>query len=77
MKITITFPRLSKWQANRVRNRRIALTRTEALTISAMLEQLRLTHWDKDWSPKIEAMEAVVDAQLFGKVKVNGEWVKA
>ena len=73
----ITFPAFKKWQANRIRNRRIALTRTQALTISAMLEQLRLTHWDTDWKPKIEAMEAVVDAQLFGKVKVNGEWVSA
>lgn len=27
--------------------------------------------------PRIEAMEAVLDAQIWGKVKVNGEWVKA
>jgi hypothetical protein len=73
----ITFPAFEKWRVNRIKNRKIALTRNEALMISAMLEQLRLTHWDKDWKPKIEEMEAVVDAQLFGKVKVNGEWVKA
>ena len=73
----ITFPRLSKWRADRIRNRKIALTRVEALAISAMLEQLRLHHWDTDWKPDITKMENVIDGQLFGQIKVDGEWVKA
>ena len=76
MKITITFPRFSKWLAERKRNREIVLTIEQACNITAMLEQLRW-QMDLDWKPRIEAMEAVLDAQIWGEVKVNGEWVKA
>jgi Spy/CpxP family protein refolding chaperone len=76
MKITVTFPRFDKWKSKRKANRKIALTVNQAQQITAMLEQLRW-QMDLDWKPRIEAMEAVIDAQLFGQIKVNGEWVKA
>jgi hypothetical protein len=76
MKITVTFPRFDKWKSKRKANRKIVLTRNQAQEITILLEQLRW-QMDLDWKPRIEAMENVVDAQLFGKIKVNGEWVKA
>jgi len=76
VKITITFPRFNKWLAERKRNRKIVLTREQACDITALLEQLRWAK-DLDWKPRIEAMEAVLDSQIWGMVKVNGEWVKA
>ena len=76
MKITITFPRFANWKRKRKANRKIVLTMNEAQEITILLEQLRW-QMDLDWKPRIEAMENVIDAQLFGKIKVNGEWVKA
>jgi len=76
MKITITFPQFAEWKRKRKANRKIVLTRDEAQEITVLLEQLRW-QMDLDWKPRIEAMENVVDAQLFGKIKVNGKWVKA
>jgi hypothetical protein len=76
MKITITFPRFAKWQTKRKNNRKIVLTREQATELTILLEKLR---WETDlrWTHQIQAMEAVVDAQIWGVVKVNGEWVKA
>jgi hypothetical protein len=76
MKITITFPRFTDWQRKRKANRKIVLTVNQAQEVTAMLEQLRW-QMDLDWKPRIEAMENVIDAQLFGQIKVNGEWVKS
>ena len=76
MKITITFPRFANWKRKHKANRKIVLTMNEAQEITILLEQLRW-QMDLDWKPRIEAMENVIDAQLFGKIKVNGEWVKA
>ena len=76
MKITVTFPKFTNWQRKRKTNRKIALTVNQAQQITAMLEQLRW-QMDLDWKPRIEAMEAVIDAQLFGQIKVNGKWVKS
>lgn len=76
MKVTITFPRFNKWQTKRKNNRKIVLTRKQATELTILLEKLR---WETDlrWTHQIQAMEAVVDAQIWGMVKVNGEWVKA
>ena len=76
MKITITFPQFTKWQTKRKNNRKIVLTRGQAADLTILLEKLR---WETDlrWTHQIEAMEAVLDSQIWGKVKVNGEWVKA
>jgi hypothetical protein len=76
MKITVTFPRFNKWRINRKNNRKIVLTREQAADMTILLEKLR---WETDlrWTYQIEAMEAILDAQIWGLVKVNGEWVKA
>ena len=76
MKIEITFPQFSKWRTKRKNNRKIVLTREQSYEMTVLLEKLR---WETDlrWTHQIEAMEAILDAQIWGKVKVNGEWVKA
>jgi len=74
--VKVSSPRFDKWKANRKNNRKITLTREQAYKITALLEQLR---WETDlrWTHQIEAMEAVLDSQIWGMVKVNGKWVKA
>ena len=74
MKITITFPAFKKWKGSR----KVKLTRHEAMKISAMLENHRLSLKDEAYEQaQVLASENVIDSQLFGKIKVNGEWVKA
>jgi hypothetical protein len=59
------------------KSRKVKLTIHEAKTISALLENYRLSlkhdDWDTDWVLKAENW---IDIQLYGKIKVNGEWVK-
>ena len=74
--VKVSFPRFDKWKAHRKNNRKITLTREQACDITVLLEQLRWSK-DLDWKPRIEAMEAVLDSQIWGMVKVNGKWVKA
>ena len=74
MKITITFPAFKKWK----NSRKIKLTRYEAMAISAMLEQHRIDLFGEAWEQsQVRKFENILDSQLFGKVKVDGEWVKA
>jgi hypothetical protein len=62
-----------KWRESR----KITLTIHEAKTISALLENYRLslkhTDWDTDWVMKAENW---IDSQLYGQIKLNGKWVK-
>lgn len=76
MKVTVTFPQFDKWRTKRKNNRKIVLTRGQAADLTILLEKLR---WETDlrWTHQIQAMEAVLDSQIWGMVKVNGEWVKA
>jgi hypothetical protein len=69
--VKITFPAFKKWLVNCRNSRKIVLTRNEALIVSVMLEQLKLTHWDKNWKPDIRKMEDVIDAQIWGKHYVD------
>ena len=62
-----------KWQ----NNRKIKLTRHEAMTVSAMLENYRLSLRGEAYEQEqVLKAENWIDVQLFGKIKVNGEWVK-
>ena len=62
-----------KWR----NSRKITLTIHEAKTISALLENYRLSlehdDWDTDWVLKAENW---IDSQLYGKIKINGKWVE-
>jgi hypothetical protein len=75
MKLTLTFPVFADWKRKRKANRKIVLSVGEAQEITTMLEKLRWT-MDLDWKPRIEAMENVIDAQLFGQIKIDGVWTK-
>jgi len=73
VKITITFPFFKKWK----RNRKIKLTRDEAMIITAMLEAHRLSLKGEAWEQKqVSKAEDILDVQIWGKIRINGEWVK-
>lgn len=57
--------------------KRITLTRRDAMIISAMLDNHRKDLASEPYeSEQVKAMEDMLDAQLWGKVRLNGEWVK-
>ena len=69
MKITITFPLIKKWKSSR----KVRLTRHQAMTISAMLEQYRLNLIGEKYEQgQVRKSEDVLDAQLWGTKYVEG-----
>jgi hypothetical protein len=63
-----------KWR----KSRKITLTIHQAKTISALLENYRLSlkHDDGDTDWVLDA-ENWIDVQLYGQIKIDGKWVKA
>ena len=69
MKITITFPLIKKWKSSR----KVRLTRHQAMTISAMLENYRQSLIGEAYEQdQVRKSENVLDTQLWGNKYVEG-----